>query len=239
MSKIVQTGIVRNKNDNLLYPYVMRTLKLENMHEILALQHEILSGLKNPEVCIYLSNTEVEDILKGSGEMVGVFVSNTMIAIGASLFPGESDHNLGRDIGLCKNELMKVAHLEFTAVHPSYRGNSLQKKIGGYLFKSITEDGRWDYLMNTISPYNPKSLDTGFYFGLHIKKLLRKYEKVLRYVLFYDIKNPFKADKNTIISVLVSDLESQQELLGQGYCGIGFEKGSKNERMLFGKVVSK
>ncbi len=237
MSQIVGNGTLRNRQENKLYPYEMRLLDMKNIEEIMSLQYEILSAMKDTDVCVAMTDSEVTDILNGLGEMVGVFVDNTLVAVGASLFPGDREDNLGRDIDLCDAELMKVAHLEFAAVHPLYRGNSLQKIVAGYLVKSIAEAGRFEFILNTISPLNPVSLDTGFYLGLHIRKLLVKYGGLIRYILFCDIKNPVITDSDTLISVHSSDFEKQQELLELGYYGIGFENGLKSGHILFGKVV--
>ncbi len=237
MSQIVGNGTLRNRQENKLYPYEMRLLDMKNIEEIMSLQYEILSAMKDTDVCVAMTDSEVTDILNGLGEMVGVFVDNTLVAVGASLFPGDREDNLGRDIDLCDAELMKVAHLEFAAVHPLYRGNSLQKIVAGYLVKSIAEAGRFEFILNTISPLNPVSLDTGFYLGLHIRKLLVKYGGLIRYILFCDTKNPVITDSDTLISVHSSDFIKQQELLELGYYGIGFENGLKSGHILFGKVV--
>ncbi|MBK5245959.1 MAG: hypothetical protein JJE49_01645 [Peptostreptococcaceae bacterium] len=238
MSNIVGTGMIRNREDGKNYIYKMQVLEPKNTDEILNLQHEILSALKNKEVCVYLSEIEVKEMIAGSGEMLGVFVNETLVAFGAILFPREREDNLGRDLGFKDEELMKVAHLEFAVVHPVYRDNSLQKKVAEYLVRKIIDDGSWNCIMNTISPYNPISLQTDFFLGLFIKKLSRKYDNVLRYILIYDINNPIKLETDTIISVPALDIIRQEELLKIGYYGVGFEDGTENERILFGKVVN-
>lgn len=237
MTKAIETGNIKNKCDGSMHTYEMRVLDTKNIEEILTLQHQILSTMENPEVCVYLTTEEVSEMLDGFGDMIGIFVKDSLIAFGASLYPGEREENLGRDIGLEDLDLTKGAHLEFAAVHPEYRGNSLQKKLAGFLVEKIIESGRYDYLMNTISPYNPVSLDTDFFLGFFIKKLSRKYGDSLRYIMLRDLKNPKKINRDSIIAVKASDLERQQELLERGYYGVGFEDGMKGENILFAKVV--
>lgn len=237
MNVIVETGTIKNREDGGYYPFEMCLLEENNIEEILNFQHEVLSTLENSEVCVYLSEFEVREILNGLGIMVGIYVNNTLAAYGTSLFPGEREDNLGRDINLTDEELMKVAHLESVAVHPAYRGNSLQMKIAHYLIKKVNEDGRCNYLMNTISPYNLPSLKITISLGFIIRKLYIKYGGVLRYLLFNDLRSPVKIDKETIITVMASDLEKQKELLQMGYYGISFEKTSDSANILFGKMV--
>lgn len=68
-------------------------------------------------------------------------------------FPGLSEENLGRDIGLSEAELMKVAHMDSAAVLPAYRGRGLQNRLMEAAERDLKGSGI-RYLLCTVHPDN-------------------------------------------------------------------------------------
>ena len=64
-------------------------------------------------------------------------------------------HNLGMDINLPPEDLIKVAHIQAMAVHPDHRGNGLQRRLARAHLALEEDSGRLltvsDTLMKSIS----------------------------------------------------------------------------------------
>src|SRR5699024_1882774 len=125
------------------------------------------------------------------------------------------------DINLNKNELLKVAHLETTVVHPDYRGNNLQHRLGTIMIDLATQKGLTQ-LTCTVSPLNYYSLRNNMNNGLKIKALKPKYGGMLRYILHKKLNTDTDYGKKLdTINIFMEDIEEQIRLLKNGY--IGFE----------------
>ncbi|MGN0907857.1 MAG: GNAT family N-acetyltransferase [Bullifex sp.] len=101
-------------------------------------------------------------------------------------FPGLDEENLGYDIGLSGNELLKVAHMDVAAVNPAYRGMGLQKR----LMKMGEDDAKalgYHYLMCTIHPDNAPSLKSALSLGYHIVLTKEKYGGKIRHILLKEV----------------------------------------------------
>lgn len=74
-------------------------------------------------------------------------------------FPGDGEENLGRDIGLEKEQLGQVVHMDSAVVHPAHRGCGLQSKMIAFAETIICEQMRSakSYFLSTASPNNPAS----------------------------------------------------------------------------------
>lgn len=108
-----------------------------------------------------------------SGRKAGVFLT---------VFPGNSEHNLGRDAGLSKEELEYVAHMESVAVLPEFRGHQLQYRLMQEGERELRKRG-YRYLMCTVHPDNVFSLNNVRKQGYEIVKVGEKYGGYRRAVL--------------------------------------------------------
>ncbi len=79
-----------------------------------------------------------------TGDVAGVFMAAA---------PGLEEDNLGYDIGLSKDDLPLVAHMDSVAVLPGYRGHRLQRRLMEAAEKDLTESG-FKFLMCTVHPDN-------------------------------------------------------------------------------------
>lgn len=108
-----------------------------------------------------------------TGEMAGILLT---------IYPGASMENLGRDIGLNANQLMRVAHMESAAVLPKFRGHKLQKQ----LLQAAEEEAKkrgCRYLMCTIHPDNYFSKGNAEKQGYHVMQTKQKYGRLTRDIL--------------------------------------------------------
>lgn len=102
---------------------------------------------------------------EASGETAGIFLVT---------FPGNSEENLGRDIGLAEEELPFVAHMDSAAVLPGYRGVGLQKRLMEHAETEMKAQG-YRYLMCTVHPENKYSRQNVTSQGYEMVKTAIKY----------------------------------------------------------------
>lgn len=96
-------------------------------------------------------------------------------------FPMAEEDNLGRELGLSGEELLRVVHMESAAVAPAYRGNGLLSRMLRYA-EERAGAGRFRYFMATASPDNPascRSLEKNGYLPI---KTVEKYGGLVRRV---------------------------------------------------------
>ncbi len=100
-------------------------------------------------------------------------------------YPGESD-NLGLDIGLPKEKLNTVVHMESAVVDVKYRGMGIQKKMLEYA-QSMIDSKKYHYLMATVSPDNPASYHTLEKCGYRMMAEKEKYGGLIRRIYMKEI----------------------------------------------------
>jgi hypothetical protein len=122
-------------------------------------------------------------------------------------------------------------------VHPDLRGNSLQYKLADMLTRRAIKKKNFRYLFTTVSPYNYASIKTVTSMGLNIAKLCKMYYQWDRYVVYKDLVNPLKLDKNNTIYVPGILFEKQQELLNNGYFGFSQFKDEEGIKVMFAKRI--
>ena len=100
-------------------------------------------------------------------------------------FPGDSEENLGRDIGLPESELMLVAHMDSVAILPEYRGAGLQKRLMQHAEQELAEQG-YRYFMCTVHPENRYSRQNIIKQGFKPVKTALKYGGYQREIFLRD-----------------------------------------------------
>ena len=72
-------------------------------------------------------------------------------------FPGNKAENLGLDVGLPQEELVRAAHMDTAVVAPAYRGHGLQRLLAAAAEERLAALG-YRHLLCTIHPDNRYSL---------------------------------------------------------------------------------
>ena len=111
-----------------------------------------------------------------SGAVAGIFLVT---------FPGNSEENLGRDIGLSEEALSLVAQMDSVAILPQYRGAGLQKRLMQHAERELTEQG-YRYFMCTVHPENRYSRQNVISQGYEPVKSALKYGGYLREIFLLD-----------------------------------------------------
>ena len=178
---------------------------------------------------------------------IGIYVGDDLIAYSILRIPWFSgramSYNLGLDINLLPEDLIKVAHIQAIAVHPDHRGNGLQKKLAG-AHLAMAGDLGYHHILCTVSPRNSKSLANMLSCGFRIEALRPKFQGWLRFILHKDLKKAHlssarDADGRTEkIAISITDLEGQQILLERGFKGFMIETQSETINVLYEKAIS-
>lgn len=219
--------------------YEMRFLNSSHLKEMLALQDFIKNELSDKRVFVPDDKDFLlkQVLMPNRGRAIGVFVNHSLIAFRTITFPGKNHHNLGRDLKLTPQNLMKVAHLESTVVHPFFRGNGLQAKMLMPTLDIIKASG-YSYVLVTISPFNYPSLSTIIKANFLIRDLKSRggvYNGKIRCLLFKDLNKSGLQEYQDIVSIPNSMTYKQEKLLKEGYVGFGLEKAANAFNILYGK----
>lgn len=201
--------------------FTYRKLTEADLGIIQAVQADVCAALENLAVLQPLSDEELLNILSGNGVMIGVFVSDRLIAFRALLKPQvDEDEHLGADVGA--DDFTRVLYQEISNVHPDFRGHGLQKLMAGWIMDEI-DLGQFDWICATVMPYNIASLKDKFAQGMYVYALKWKYGGKLRYVFGKDLRGN-REFTNDSIHVSMGDTEQQQQLLADGFVGVAMEQ---------------
>lgn len=165
----------------------IKVLDIKYLDKILDLQELIIDYLGNKELFVKTDRDSIIEIISGDGIIVGCTdEKDNLIAFGALFIPKLKEENLGYDLNLSYDELIKLGHIEATVVHPNYRGNKLQKIICSNL-ECLAKDCGCEILCATVSPINIFSLNTFTSLSYSIVTEKIKYGGYNRYILRKDI----------------------------------------------------
>lgn len=216
-------------------PYYVKTLTVDDLTDILALQQEVMDALPNKEQLQPLTSEEFLFILKGNGLMIGAFADQRLIAFRALLIPEMDDEGLGEDIGLTGEELKQILYQEITNVHPKYRGHSLQRKLANCIMKQI-DQSKFKYILATVMPYNIPSLKDKFDQGMRIEELKEKFGGKIRYIFAKRLQGEALLEEESHF-LSMGDFEGQRALLHKGYVGISLKQQDDDWFVEYKKVM--
>ena len=270
MSGLIDSGDIRRNRKKLSSgsefdrddcPYEMKFLDKDSLQELMSLQNLIGKNLPEPEIFRLHSKKDFKDIFQSEHSVIGVATDDGLVAYSIIRIPGLAEDNLGRDIKLAKEEHIKVAHLQATAVHPLFRGNGLQQKLARAHLDELEKMG-YNHVCCTVSPKNPISLANIMSCGFVIRGLIPKFEGWWRYIMYKDILCPSGAgaganratsnvtgtvtntDSNMSIGggsledeikISCSDIEGQIDLLKRGFEGFRMAPLSRNPEVFYRK----
>jgi ribosomal protein S18 acetylase RimI-like enzyme len=236
MSSIIENGwITKNKRTQLSEDvrYEMRFVDKSSLMDMMELQEIIFQNLSDKEIFRTHSLSYFEEHFEVENSVIGVFTEDGLVAYNVLFFPGLDSDNFGADINLPEEELDKVVHLETVAVHPAYRGNSLQRKMEAVHLNLIKDMG-FEHVCCTVSPKNHPSLQNVFSNGLAIKALKIKFGGRLRYIMHRNLSYP-NAIKDEEILIDSLNIDGQIELLKKGLHGFRISKFSSGFLISYGR----
>jgi ribosomal protein S18 acetylase RimI-like enzyme len=239
MSSLIKSGIIkRNKNQPSQKDmrYEMRFMDESHLTDIMRLQDTIIHNLGDKEIFRTHSQDYFKDHFQKDNSTVGAFTKDGLIAYSILYFPGEKEDNFGTDINLPQDELDKVFHLATVAVHPAYRGNSLQSMMQSIHIEVAQKMG-YEHACCMVSPKNRPSLQNIFSYGLIIKALKIKFGWRLRYIMHRDLSNPYVIGPEEI-RMKSSDTRGQIDMLNRGLLGFGMVNLPDGFEVSYGRLLA-
>ena len=153
------------------------------LETFLAFTHEVQDAMPDTAWFALDPDEELRELTAdGSMEFWMAEAEGRLAAVFSIIRPGLRDFNLGYEIGLPEEELLRVIHMDTAAVHPDFRGRGLQRKMMFEAEKAL--QGR--ILLCTIHPDNRYSLQNALVLGYRIERKVARYGSV-RYILRKDI----------------------------------------------------
>jgi ribosomal protein S18 acetylase RimI-like enzyme len=213
--------------------YEMRFMDEDNLDEMMNLQEIVVHHLADKEIFRTHSADYFQEHLQIEKSAIGVFCQDGLIAYNILSFPGDSKDNFGHDINLPKGDLPNVVHLATIAVHPDFRGNSLQSKMQNAHLKLIANLG-YEHVCCMVSPKNRPSLQNILSQGLIIKALKIKFQWRLRYIMHKNLLNPCLIGPD-VVRMDSKDIPGQINLLDRGFQGFHLSKLSDSFEIHYAK----
>ena len=236
MSSPLKSGEIK-KNKNLpsqkSMHYEMKLMDESNLTEIVELQNTIIHFLDDKEMFRTHSPDYFREHFQMKNSTIGAFTSEGLIGYSILYFPGHREDSFGFDLSLNGDEMDKVVHLATVAVHPAYRGNSLQRIMQG-IHLEIAKGMGCEHACCMVSPKNRPSLQNIFWHGLMIKALKLKFDHRLRYIMHRNLSRPFR-DCREEFKINSLDLKTQSDLLNRGYIGVGMMESRDGILISYGK----
>lgn len=220
MFSLTKAGIIKKNKGSPLEEdalFEIRFMDQGNLDEIMALQEVIIQNLTDKEIFRTHSIDYFRDLFQVENAAMGAFVDEGLIACSILQFPEKIEDNFGADINLPEDDLSKVVQLAKVAVHPDFRGNSLQNKMQSIHLNVAREMGYY-HACCMVSPKNRHSLQNMFYHGFIIKALKVKFASRLRYILHKNLLTP-NMSIPVEIQISSSNIAGQICLLNGGFLG--------------------
>ncbi|WP_227994925.1 hypothetical protein [Oceanobacillus sp. CFH 90083] len=229
MTEIMKDIPIKTSEKNAYLRYLTTT----DLPDILELQTIVYKALEDKKRLATLAENEFRTILEGEPLMVGIFHEEKLIAFRAFLNPAADEEGLGRDIGLTEENYPEIIYSEISNVHPDYRGNHLQMKMGKFIMEKL-DVSRFRYILATVAPGNIPSMKDKFALGMHIYKVKEKYGGKLRYVYCNDLElSDVQAQEQKEMNI--NDIDGQAKLMEVGYIGTGMKKSGDEWMVIYQK----
>lgn len=160
---------------------IYRLAQTKDLDAIMNLMENTVQAMADTSLYVADDRATVLKHIGDEGEIV-LAKAGTLAGFLMVRYPGLAGDNLGRDLGLDEKELLKVAHMESTAVASDFRGQGIMAALIRY-GEALAQNRGCKYSMCTVSPDNPWSLSNMLARGYEIAATVPKYGGVLRHIL--------------------------------------------------------
>lgn len=175
------------KKDGTIVPLTLKTLTLEHVDQIMALQAEIIDLIEDSQIYFASTRDEIIHHIKNHQVLFGYFTpENELISLMIYVKPGLDPSNYGYDLNLPQKKLLTIGQVDTVLVKSDYRGNKIQYIMCGFV-EEIAKQTGITMLCATASPYNPFSVNNFLSLGYEVRKDKLKYGGLRRYVLVKDL----------------------------------------------------
>jgi ribosomal protein S18 acetylase RimI-like enzyme len=199
---------------------MFRQLDPADLPAVLELQETVRQGLPHPHLFQCEEEAFYAHVMGGGGVGFGAFDGHTMAGYGIVTFPGADPENLCHDLPDLRIDPREAAHLDGSAVHPAYRGMSIQQRLSVMRIACAAGRGVRHFLM-TVSPMNPYSLRNHLNGGgFRVRGLKQKFGGKWRMILHRELDCPEPASTGLCETCPLDDLAAHHRLLDAGFCGV-------------------
>lgn len=161
----------------------IRKIGKDEVHKYLEFLHEIKAMMEQDDWFFLDPDDEVYEMMElGAMDIWLAEDGDRVAAVFCVVYPGMQKFNLGYDLELSEEDLMRVVHMDTAAVHPDYRGLGLQYRM----MLHAEQELMGKILLCTIHPDNKYSLNNVLKQGYNIEKKTEKYGSI-RYILRKDL----------------------------------------------------
>lgn len=203
----------------------IRKAELRDVVAIESIQQRALDALVNPEALDPVPIDELKEEIKA--DLMAIAEIDGVVGAFRTMHIPTDDY-LGPYAGIADAKDSGLIYSDITIVDPDYRGLSLQRKLGEWLFEEVA--AQYKMIMATVHPENTPSLKDKFHLGMHIIAMDRLYGGKLRFIFMKDLMHKF--DVLNVVEVDRDDLEQIQLLLEEEYRGVGLN----DNKLQLGKV---
>ncbi len=226
LQDILERGIVYQRNRTEPLDSTLLRLDQSFLPQMMALQDLILAKLSHPHMLQPFPEEFMRLHLGEKGFALGVVADSRLIAFRNTYFPDrdEPEWNLGPDLQLPSQYFDALANLQFSCVHPEFRGNNLGYRMMQRALQLIKTMGKYQFCCATVSPLNYWSVDILLRNGFTLRNLKSKYGGKLRYLTCQNLKKSMEPEIESVKTVGLTDFKRQQELFAQGLCGVKLRK---------------
>lgn len=168
----------------------IRTAEPQDADKIMAVMKAVERTMESPEwfvadgmdyVIRHLDGTDGFTVV--AENHVGQLIPGQVVAFFIIDYPRDREDNLGYDIGLSRQERMRVAHMDTVCVLEDYRGNHLMERLLQTAEEKLSQTG-FCHLMATVHPDNRYSLENMISHGYQVAATKGKYGGLLRHILY-------------------------------------------------------
>lgn len=134
-----------------------RRCTIDDLDSVCELQEKAFGVITNPEILRRNSREALASCLMEPHYTLGAFYGGELAAFMVLFIGGDTEENLGLDLGLSGEELLLTANMKLVIVSPDFRGNGLQCILTKKL-EAIAKGEGFHTLCATISPKNIYSI---------------------------------------------------------------------------------
>ena len=208
--------------------FTFRSADLPDIAALVALEKAVEAALPSRDMFAIDDADFYVPIVKGDGHILLAFDDDQELAgVSVIRYPSSDDaENLGREAGLCGEDLLRVRHAESIFIRPDCGGCGLAGRLLRENLR-LTEGSGRDLTFATIWPHNIPSLKLHLACGFHIMAFALKYGGKPRFVLMRSPSSPSLAEEVQYASA--GDFERHKRLLASGWAGTGCRVPARDE----------
>lgn len=144
-----------------------------DLDAIVELESIVVSRLERPDLLRNNGREGLESCLIEPHITLGAYLGSRLVAVAILFVPTDSAEDLS--VAIQHQELtLPSANFKLCMVHPQFRGNGLQCRMGRMLEEEARKKGI-RMLCSTVSPFNPSSYKSLEKLGYHADCKLEKY----------------------------------------------------------------